>query len=254
MKVVSLMAGTSSRLKPLTDHCHKVLLEVGGKTLLEHQLDAFEKVGIDEAVFVVGHRADVIKSKVGNTHNSVDVTYVLNRDYSTKNVNYSLYKAQEHVEESSFVYLEADLLFHPDILKRILESERKDCLCIDENPKSHMVDTLVLGRSGTVEGLLFEEHGDLKDAISTQNVVGEFLPMVKFSRESGDLLFAELRKDPFTGTCTLYNIFSRLFGMREAGYVYTEDLPWVEIDTFSDLETARKDIYPQFKTLESISR
>ena len=246
MKVVSLMAGTSSRLKPLTDDCHKVLLCIGGKSLMEHHLDAFEEVGIEEAVFVIGHRGDLIKSRIGDNNKGIKITYVYNQDFATRNVDYSLYRAKETVKGFPFIYLEADLLFHPEILRKILESPHENCLCVDKTPKSHMVDTLVLGGEGIAEKLVFKDHGNI-DMLSYENAVGEFLPMIKFSRESADIIFGELVKNDFEGPFTLYDIFGRVFQMRETGYVYSDDLPWVEIDTHEDLERARKDVFPRLK-------
>jgi choline kinase len=246
MKVVSLMAGTSSRLKPLTDDCHKVLLGIGEKLLMEHHLNAFEEVGIDEAVFVIGYRGDLIKSRIGNNHKGIKITYVYNQDYATRNVDYSLYRAKDAVKGFPFIYLEADLLFHPEIMRKILESPDENCLCVDRTPKSHMVDTLVLGGRGQVEKLVFKEHGNI-DILTHENAVGEFLPMIRFSKESADIIFEELEKNNFEGPFTLYDIFGRVFKTRETGYVYSDNLPWVEIDTHQDLERARKDVCPRLE-------
>jgi choline kinase len=250
MKVVCLMAGTSSRLKPLTNDCHKVLLEIGDKTLMEYHLDAFEEAGIEEAVFVIGHKGDIIKSTIGNNHKDIKITYVYNQDYATKNIDYSLYRAKEHVRGSPFIYLEADLLFHPEIMKRMLASSDENCLCVDRTCRSQMVDTLIVGSKGKVEGFIFQEHGDIRERLTKDNAVGEFLPMIRFSRDSGNMLFEELEKDDFEGPFTLYNIFEKVFKTRETGYIYSDGLPWVEIDNHDDLERARKEVCPQLKRPE----
>ena len=131
-------------------------------------------------------------------------------------------------------------------MKKISESPHENCLCVDKAPKSHMVDTLVLGSEGIAEKLVFKDHGNI-DMLSYEDAVGEFLPMIKFSRESADIIFGELVKNDFEGPFTLYDIFGRVFQMRDTGYVYSDDLPWVEIDTHEDLERARKDVFPRLK-------
>ena len=122
MKLVSLMAGSGRRLLPLTKDCHKVLLEIGEKSLVEHQLEAFREVGIRDVVFVVGHKAELIKSKLGDHHNGIRIKYIFNPHYSTYNVDYSLFLAKKEVKGKDFLYFEADMLFHPKILRNLIDS------------------------------------------------------------------------------------------------------------------------------------
>ena len=53
-------AGLGTRLKPITDRLPKALLPIGGKTLLEWQLDKLRAAGILEVVINVHHFADQI--------------------------------------------------------------------------------------------------------------------------------------------------------------------------------------------------
>lgn len=53
-------AGVGSRLRPLTDHVPKALIEVGGHPLLELVLDRLMRFGVDSAVVNVHHEPDRI--------------------------------------------------------------------------------------------------------------------------------------------------------------------------------------------------
>jgi NDP-sugar pyrophosphorylase family protein len=60
MKAMILAAGRGSRLRPLTDHCPKALVEINGVPMLELAIRRLRKAGVDEIVVNVWHLADMI--------------------------------------------------------------------------------------------------------------------------------------------------------------------------------------------------
>ncbi len=60
MKAMILAAGLGTRLRPLTDHRPKALVEINGRTLLEITLSRLRSFGVDEVVINVHHFADMI--------------------------------------------------------------------------------------------------------------------------------------------------------------------------------------------------
>lgn len=64
MKAMIFAAGLGTRLKPITDSIPKALLPIGGKTLLEWQLDKLRSAGITDVVINVHHFADMIEDFV----------------------------------------------------------------------------------------------------------------------------------------------------------------------------------------------
>ena len=59
-KAFVLAAGLGSRMLDLTNDCPKPMLIVGGKTMLDHALDALEEVGVEEVVVNTHYLADII--------------------------------------------------------------------------------------------------------------------------------------------------------------------------------------------------
>ena len=60
-KAVLLVGGKGTRLRPLTYKQPKALLDVNGKTVIEHILDLLKKFGIREIILCVGYLKDKIK-------------------------------------------------------------------------------------------------------------------------------------------------------------------------------------------------
>jgi len=59
-----LAAGLGIRMRPLTDSRPKPLIEVGGKTLLDHMLDRLAEAGVETAVVNVHYLAEQIERHV----------------------------------------------------------------------------------------------------------------------------------------------------------------------------------------------
>ena len=69
-----LAAGIGSRMRPLTDHRPKALVEVGGRALVDHVLDRLGEAGVETAVVNVHHFADQMEAHLaGRTHPTVRI-------------------------------------------------------------------------------------------------------------------------------------------------------------------------------------
>ena len=66
MKAMILAAGLAERMRPLTDHCPKALLPVGGKPIVQWQLLWLRKHGIREVVISLFHCGEQIEAHVGD--------------------------------------------------------------------------------------------------------------------------------------------------------------------------------------------
>src|SRR5260221_2844226 len=62
--VVILCGGFGTRLRPLTDHRPKSLVEVAGKPFIYHQLDLLKSQGITDVVLCIGHLGHAIQGAV----------------------------------------------------------------------------------------------------------------------------------------------------------------------------------------------
>jgi mannose-1-phosphate guanylyltransferase len=69
MKAMILAAGLGTRLRPLTEHRPKALVEVAGRPLLEITLSRLRAYGIREVIINVHHFADMILEYLKANHN-----------------------------------------------------------------------------------------------------------------------------------------------------------------------------------------
>ena len=66
MRAMVLAAGRGDRMRPLTDHTPKPLLEVRGKALIEYHLAALQQAGVNEVVINHAWLGEQIESRLGN--------------------------------------------------------------------------------------------------------------------------------------------------------------------------------------------
>lgn len=75
MQCVILAAGKGTRLRPLTEHTPKPLVQVAGKTLLDHIVGALPS-SVDELIIVTGYLGEQIREHCGSEFHGRPVQYV----------------------------------------------------------------------------------------------------------------------------------------------------------------------------------
>jgi NDP-sugar pyrophosphorylase family protein len=80
MNAVIVCGGLSTRLGEITKETPKVLLSIGGKTVLDWQLQKLAHVGVTQVVLAAGHLADVLKTVVGNQRQGIDIVYAVEEE------------------------------------------------------------------------------------------------------------------------------------------------------------------------------
>ncbi len=116
MKAIILAAGHGSRLLPLTLTTPKCLVEVGGRAILDHQLDAVSAAGFDGAVIVGGYRIDQIDAHLAGRDGGLPTTLVFNPFWSVANSIGSVWAASAYLD-TPFALMNGDTLFDAAILR-----------------------------------------------------------------------------------------------------------------------------------------
>ncbi|MEX1026662.1 MAG: nucleotidyltransferase family protein [Candidatus Paceibacterota bacterium] len=112
MKAVILAAGRGKRMLHLTEDTPKPMLQVAGKTLLEHKI-AMMPDEIDEIILVIEYQGDLIESYFGDSYNGRRITYV--RQGNLAGTGASLWAAREHLTERFLVMMGDDIYCRRDM-------------------------------------------------------------------------------------------------------------------------------------------
>ena len=231
MQAVILAAGSGSRLQRVSNGLPKCLLPIGGRPLIEHQLEALSDAGVGNVLVVVGHQADEVRKTLGNR-----VEYVENTRYDATNSLYSLWLAREWVK-GPFVLLNCDLLFHPDILHRLL-SHGGNALAFDS--------TSTLGKEQTKVAVQEGRVVDVGKDLAPELARGENLGILCFDDKGVHALFSRAHAliengaekswviEAVRSVCSAVNMRA----LNVAG------LPWVEVDFPNDLGRAQREVWP----------
>lgn len=227
-EVVILAAGVGSRLRPLTEEIPKALLAVGGKTILEHQLEAAEALNPFRVTVVIGHGARKIKQRFRR-----QVQFVFNPFYAVANDLVSLWSVRHRIR-GNFIYLHGDVLCDPEVIRQVSESEADVCLAVQRHECQQEEEKVVVQEKRVLE---------IGKEILPQRAYGEFLGIAKFSPIGAKRFQSAVKRLVQEGAigefCTqaIQKMIQQGF---QVEYHDIGSLHSIEIDTMDDLQKAER--------------
>jgi NDP-sugar pyrophosphorylase family protein len=152
MKAMVLAAGLGTRLRPLTDHRPKALVEVGGRTLLEITLTRLRTFGICEVIVNVHHFAGIILDFL-KANDNFGMRIEISREEVLLDTGGGLKKAGWFFLEDSKRKEEPLLLHNVDVISTIDFGEM-----VAGHKQKQALATLAVQRRETSRYLLFDEQ------------------------------------------------------------------------------------------------
>jgi NDP-sugar pyrophosphorylase family protein len=150
-----LAAGLGTRLRPLTDHRPKALVEIGGRTLLEITLSRLRAHGVREVIINVHYFAAMILDFL-NAHNNFGMRIEISREEVLLDTGGGLKKAGWFFLEDGKRTDEPFLLHNVDVISTIDLSR----MVAWHNEKGALA-TLAVQQRATSRYLLFNEKAQL---------------------------------------------------------------------------------------------
>jgi choline kinase len=247
MHAIILAAGRGNRLAEFNpDGRPKCLLEFGGRSLLARQLDVLFHFGVTKVTLVVGYEADLIIDHVGALASRPEVAFVYNPAFEKGSV-LSLLAAHEAMTNNERVLvLDADVLFHPQIMQRLIESPHENCYLIDQNFAAGDEPVKI----AIAQHRMVEFRKTLPDGLEF-DTLGESVGFFKFDGNIATKI-ANLcngyKTEGLSGAPHEEALRDILLALPRA--FACEDisgLPWLEIDFPKDIERAIKEILPAIR-------
>jgi NDP-sugar pyrophosphorylase family protein len=152
MKAMILAAGLGTRLRPLTDHRPKALVEIAGRTLLEITLSRLLAFGIREVIINVHHFADAILDYL-KTNDNFGMRVEVSREDVLLDTGGGLKKAAYFFLEDSNRLGEPFILHNVDVISTI-DLRRM----VQFHTENQALATLAVQDRETARYLLFDEQ------------------------------------------------------------------------------------------------
>ena len=238
MKAIILAAGVGKRLWPMTQHRPKCLIEIGGKTLLHRYLDNLSSLGIRQADIVVGYKQEMIRAAVASDHQGVQVNFLVNDQFHRGSIS-SLWIARTALVDDAIV-MDADVLFHREILRRLVQSSHPNALLMDDTVRQTGEECMVVAEGGRVIALT-------KKMPARYDVAGEGVGFLKVRHADATHAVASLQTfvDREAWQMEYEDALVEYFRAVKVGYEVIGGLPWTEIDFPEDVEKAEREILPK---------
>jgi choline kinase len=231
---VILVAGVGSRLRPITDTRPKALAPVGDETILGRAVRQLLDFGVSRLILATGYREDAVRAALGGL--AAEVSYCPNLRYATTQNSVSLALCREAVGERSFFKLDGDVVFDLELLERIAAPQAELAVGVDASRKLDAEAMKVV-----VDGRTIRRFGK---GVPLAESHGESIGIERIAASASKKLFDALDERVAAGITNLYyeDVYSELIaeGRLVAEVADVSGLRWTEVDTFEDLETARR--------------
>ena len=168
MKVIILAAGQGSRLGHLTDDRPKCLIEFGGRSLLDRQLDALVANGVDEAVIVTGFRDDQIEAALAARTGGPRVRTFFNPFFKVADNLGSLYLVRGELTGDCLVW-NGDTLVSDALMARVVGNVGQDGICVTIDRKNAYDDDdmkVVASEDGRLRAI----GKRIKDGVNSESI------------------------------------------------------------------------------------
>ncbi len=112
MRAIIPVAGIGTRLRPFTHTLPKVLVNVAGKPILGHILDALVDQDVDDVTIITGYKGDLVEDYVTSTYD-LKTTFVAQDEM--QGLGHAIWTARESLTDEPVLIILGDTIFDVDL-------------------------------------------------------------------------------------------------------------------------------------------
>ena len=237
MKAIVLSAGQGRRLLPLTERKPKCLLELGEASVLELQLRALARCGVEHTTVVVGFGAPHVERFIAeNPMPGMNVEALFNPFYIASDNLATCWIAQSAMDQD-FLLINGDTVFEDRVLQRLLDAPPSPVTIAIDHKSNYDEDDMKVTVDN--EGKLLAIGKQLKP----ERVSGESIGLLRFSGTGVEAFRSELDRAMRDSAALKAWYLSVVDVLAKDGLVETASIRtffWREIDCVEDLDDARR--------------
>ncbi|MFZ3013211.1 MAG: hypothetical protein WA045_05830, partial [Nitrospira sp.] len=187
---------------------------------------------------VVGYKQEMIRAAVAQDFCGVNVTFLINEQFHRGSIS-SLWIARTALDDDSIV-MDADVLFHLEILRRLVASPCENALLMDETVQQTGEECMVVVAGGRVIALS-------KNMPERYDYAGEGVGFLRVRHADTPHVVSSLRGYIDRGSWEMEyeDALRPYFQDVRVGYERIGGLPWTEIDFIEDVRKAELEVLPK---------
>lgn len=161
MQAIILAAGLGTRLRPLTYDTPKPMLKIGGKSLLEYNIERLPEE-VDEIIFVVKYLKEQIVDFFGQEFNGRKVAYI--EQDEPLGTGHALYVCKDKIRDR-FLVLMGDDIYSKEDMKKCLQYD--NCMLTNEIEGEFSGGRIQLTSDGNLQDIIEGKHSRDKSLVNT---------------------------------------------------------------------------------------
>jgi choline kinase len=232
-----LAAGQGKRLLPLTTEVPKALLDIGGKTLIARQIEAFAACGIRDFAVVTGYASPRMEQALADIASAqrLTISTVFNPFFAVSDNLASCWMAR-HAMTGDFIQVNGDNVFRSDLVRRLLDANTAPATVAINRKDSYDADDMKV----MLDGARLTEIGK---TLPVETVDAEAIGFYMF-RGAGAAAYVETLERAMREPQGLKQWFPSAVGSLAkripVATVEMNGIGWCEVDVPADLQHARQ--------------
>ena len=238
MKALILAAGIGKRLKA---NVPKILLKIGNKSLLERHVENLLNLGIKNIGIVIGYKSNQLRNFIKKIDRKKNIKIFKNSSYKLGSIVSLVSASNFFYIKGNLILMDGDVLYDKKILKKLFNSNKKNCLLIDKKFEKGKEPVKVCIKNNKIIdfGKIVNQDFDYQ---------GESVGFFKFSNKSSLKFLEQSRKIMKSNKNLMYEeAIQKIIKEKKIRMDFENitNLPWIEIDFKKDLIFAKRKVLKQ---------